>query len=113
VDVVEDKTNGTTNVCTEIWTLNTPYTACVGWTAVLARPLDTDSKDTVADFKLQYRAYTFNAFAGTNVNAAAPDFFGSKSVDFATFNLPSNALGASALIASASIGCLAALSILY
>jgi len=98
-------------LCSEIWTLNTPYIACVAWTGKLMRLLDT--LDTTADFKLTYRTYTINAFAGSDNQASVPpDYFTSKVVDFAEFLVPSTAAGASALIASASIS-LAALSILY
>jgi len=106
-DNVTDKGSG--DLCSETWTLNTPYTACVAWTGKLQRDLDT--KDTSGDFILSYRTYDINAFAGVDVNSAAPDYFGKKTVDFATFLVPS-ATGATALIASASIS-LAALSILY
>ncbi len=73
-----------TNMCTEMWTLNTPYTACVKWSGKVSRLLST--LDTTGDIILTYRTYTMQAFAGSdNAASVAPDYFGSKVVDFAYF----------------------------
>ena len=98
-------------MCTETWTLNTPYTACVRWTGKVSRLLST--LDTTGDMILTYRSYTMQAFAGSdNASSVVPDYFGSKVVDFAYFSISSTAADAFGLIVSASVG-VAALSILY
>ncbi len=69
-DVSPDNDNVTslisagTDMCTETWTLNTPYTACVRWTGKVSRLLST--LDTTGDMILTYRSYTMQAFAGSD-----------------------------------------------
>lgn len=93
VECVPDDTpnliDGTTGqqlggMCTEIWELEHPTTACVKMEATLQRLLNTgDAED---DLILGYVPYTMHAQAGMTVDLAEEDFqFGKIEVDFGYF----------------------------
>ena len=93
------KGNGAGGMCTEVWQMTKPVTACVKFEGTLRRKFNTG--DTANDLVLGYQAYQVHAQAGLTALITQAEYkFAKKTVDYTTFNAADT--GALQAVAAAS-----------